>query len=264
MGHLVDYTTERGVALLTINDPPVNSYTHELLTDLDACITDARFDTDVSVVIITGHGENYFSAGANITMLREVDPGFRYNFFLCASETMTRIEHTPKLVIAALNGHAVGGGMEIALACDLRIARAHSGTIGLPELNLGLLPGGGGTQRLARFVSKGQAMQMILEGTKLDFEEARRIGLVNEVWETPTHTDFIERVVEYAHRFTAPGKSPLAVGRVKRAVQAAYELPIEQGQALERELHAQLLGSADADEGLAAWIAKRTASFQGR
>ena len=264
MGNLVNYQTDRGVALVTLNDPPVNAYTHEMLTELDGCITDARFDDDVHVIVVTGHGENYFCAGANIKMLREVDPGFRYNLFLYATETMNRLERTPKLVIAALNGDAVGGGFEIALACDLRVARGESGTVGLPEVNLGILPGSGGTQRIARVLGKGRAMQFVLEGNPVRFEEALPLGLVNHVWKTDTHAEFMDRVLDYAHGFTPPAKAPFAVGKIKRAIQSAYELPIDQGVCVESELLAQLLSSEDAQEGLVAWLEKRPAQFQGK
>ena len=123
MGTLVNYSTDKGVAVLTLNDPPVNAYPYEMFRELDHCILDARFDNDVHVLVITGHGDKYFSAGANINMLHESDPTFKYYVCRHANETVTRLEQTPKLVIAAINGHAVGGGLEIALACDLRIAR---------------------------------------------------------------------------------------------------------------------------------------------
>lgn len=264
MGNLVNYQTDRGVAVLTLNDPPVNAYTHEMLVELDAHITDARFDDDVQVVVVTGHGEHFFSAGANIKMLREVDASFRYNFFLYASETMSRIEHTPKLVIAALNGHAVGGGFEVAMACDLRIARGGAGSVGLPQIDLGLIPGSGGTQRLARFIGKGRAMQMLLEGEKLLFEDALALGLIDHVWNTATHAEFVERVLEHARRYTLPHKASNAVGKLKRALQAAYDLPLDQGVTLEQELEAQLCGSDDACEGLQAWLDKRRPAFQGK
>src|SRR6476469_7150950 len=150
MGTLVNYQTEKGVAVLTLNDPPVNAYSYEMLKELDTSILEARFDNDVHVIILTGHGDKFFSAGANINMLREADATFKYYFCLHANETITRLEQTPKLVIGALNGHAVGGGLEIALACDIRIARKGGGKVGLPEMNLGVLPGTGGTQRMAR------------------------------------------------------------------------------------------------------------------
>jgi len=167
MGTLVNYTTDKGVAVFTLNDPPVNAYTHEMFKELDAYILDARFDNDVHVLVITGHGEKYFSAGADINMLREADPTFKYYFCLHANETLNRLEQTPKLVIAAINGHAVGGGLEIALACDIRIARQGPYRIGLPEVNLGVLPGTGGTQRLSRVVGASRALEMMVEGETL-------------------------------------------------------------------------------------------------
>src|SRR5204862_6952862 len=124
---------------------------------------EARFDNDVHVMVLTGHGEKFFSEGANINMLRESDPTFKYYFCLHANETLNRLEHTPKLCIAALNGHTVGGGLEIAMARDLRVAKENAGKIGLPEVNLGVLPGTGGTQRLARLAGKAQAIEMMVK-----------------------------------------------------------------------------------------------------
>jgi enoyl-CoA hydratase/carnithine racemase len=261
---LVDYTTSEGVALITLNDPPVNGYTHEMMKDLDAAILEARFDNDVHVIVITGHGEKFFCAGANINMLRESDPTFKYYFCLHANETLSRLEHTPKLCVAALNGHTVGGGLEIALACDLRVARKGAGKIGLPEVSLGVLPGTGGTQRLARLIGKSRAIQLMAEGQTFDFETALTYGLVNDVWETASHQEFMHRVLEYARGFTPPNRAALAVGRIKRAVQTGLEVGLEQGLALERELQAQLFASDDAREGLAAFTGKRTPTFQGR
>jgi enoyl-CoA hydratase len=261
---LVDYVTEAGVALLTLNDPPVNGYTHEMMKDLDGAILEARFDNDVHVVVITGHGEKFFCAGANINMLRESDPTFKYYFCLHANETLLRLEHTPKLCIAALNGHTVGGGLEVALACDLRIGRRGAGKMGLPEVALGVLPGTGGTQRLTRLLGKSRAMQLMCEGTTFDFDTGLAYGLLNHVWETESHKDFMARVMEYARRFTPPARASLAVGSIKRAVQAALETSLEQGLALERELQAELFASADAREGIAAYSDKRTPNFQGK
>ena len=261
---LVDYVTEGGVALLTLNDPPVNGYTHEMMKDLDGAILEARFDNDVHVIVITGHGEKFFCAGANINMLRESDPTFKYYFCLHANETLLRLEHTPKLCIAALNGHTVGGGLEVALACDLRIARKNAGKIGLPEVSLGVLPGTGGTQRLTRLLGKSRAMQLMCEGSTFDFEAAAAVGLVNHVWETETHKEFMGKVFEYARKFTPPGRASLAVGRIKRAVQGAGEVALEQGLALERELQAELFASEDAREGIAAYTEKRAPVFRAK
>jgi enoyl-CoA hydratase/carnithine racemase len=142
--NLVDYAVEGGVATITLNDPPMNAYTHEMMKGLDEAILDARFDNEVHVIVITGHGEKFFCAGANIRMLSEVDSTYKYYFCLHSNETLSRLEQTPKLVIAAINGHCVGGGLEVALACDLRLARRGAGRLGLPEVNLGVLPGTGG------------------------------------------------------------------------------------------------------------------------
>src|SRR5437660_4592585 len=167
---LVDYRTDAGVATITLNDPPMNAYTHEMMKDLDDAILDARFDNDVHVIIVTGHGDKFFCAGANIQMLSEVDTTFKYYFCLHANETLNRLEQTPKLAIAALNGHTVGGGLEVALACDIRVARKGGGKIGLPEANLGLMPGSGGTQRLARLIGKSRAIQPMVESQNVDFQ----------------------------------------------------------------------------------------------
>ena len=144
---LVDYTVKNGVGTIELIDPPANTYTYEMMRDLDDAILKARFDETVHVIVIRGAGEKFFCAGANINMLKTVNPTFKYFFCLHANETLNRLEHTPKLVIAALNGHTVGGGLEIAMAADLRIARKGAGKLGLPEVTLGVLPGTGGTQR---------------------------------------------------------------------------------------------------------------------
>ena len=261
---LVDYRTDAGVATITLNDPPMNAYTHEMMKDLDEAILDARFDNDVHVIIVTGHGDKFFCAGANIQMLSEVDPTFKYYFCLHSNETLNRLENTPKLVIAALNGHTVGGGLEIALACDIRIARKGGGKIGLPEANLGLIPGSGGTQRAARLIGKSRAIQLMVEASNLDFERGLELGLVNYLWQADSRDAFQAKVVEYARRFLAPDKATLAVGKIKRAVQSGLEMGFDQALALERELQAELWATDDAQEGLRAYLEKRKPRFRGR
>ncbi len=261
---LVDYRTDAGVATITLNDPPMNAYTHEMMKDLDEAILNARFDNDVHVIILTGHGDRFFSSGANIQMLSEVDTTFKYYFCLHANETLSRLEQTPKLVIAALNGHTVGGGLEIALACDLRIARKGGGKIGLPEVNLGVLPGTGGTQRAARLIGKARALELMVEAQNLEFERALELGLVNHVWEADSREEFQGKVLDYARRFLPPDKATLAVGKIKRAVQSGLEMGFEQALALERELQAGLFESSDAKEGLRAYIEKRKPKFRGK
>src|SRR6201997_805714 len=229
---LINYRVEGGVAVIELCDPPANTYTYEMNRQLDEAILKARMDNDVYVIVLTGAGDKFFSAGANIKMLASVDPTFKYYFCLHANETLLRLEHTPKLVIAALNGHCVGGGLEVAMAADLRVARKDAGKIGLPEVNLGVLPGTGGTQRLSRLLGKSKAIELMVSGKTFSFDEAKQLGLVNEVFE---NAGFMERVMEYARQFCPPNKAAKAVGRIKRAVQTGWEIPLEAGLALERE-----------------------------
>ena len=264
MGTLIHYQTDKGVAVLTMTDPPANAYTHEMMKELDSAILEARFDADVHVIVITGHGEKFFCAGANINMLKEADESFKYYFCLHANETLSRLEQTPKLVIAAMNGHAVGGGLEIALACDLRVARKGPYHIGLPEVALGVLPGTGGTQRLSRAVGKAKAIEMMVEGKNVTAEQAQEMGLVNKVWEAANNEAFMKLVREYAHEFVPPNRAALAVGRIKRSVQSGSEGALEQGLALERELQAELFATHDAREGISAYVEKRKPTFRAR
>jgi enoyl-CoA hydratase len=264
-GSLVEYRVERGVAIFELNDPPANTYTYEMNKELDARILDARMDDEVYVIVLRGAGEKFFSAGANIKMLSEVTPAFKYMFCLHANETLLRFEQTPKLVIAALNGHTVGGGLEIAMAADIRIALQGAGRIGLPEVSLGVLPGTGGTQRLARLVGKTKAIELMVEGGLFDFEQAREWGIVNYVWPAEENGKrWWDRVMEYAWSLCPPNKAAKAAGRIKRAVQSGWEIPLESGLALERELQQQLFQSEDAKEGLAAYAEKRKPQFTGR
>src|SRR5213082_3725919 len=258
---LVNYRVDAGVAIIEMNDPPANTYTYEMNRQLDEAILKARMDNDVYVMLLTGAGDKFFSAGANIKMLSSVDPTFKYYFCLHANEMLLRFEHPPKLVIAAINGHCVGGGLEIAMAADIRIARKDAGKIGLPEVNLGVLPGTGGTQRLARIVGKSTAIEMMVKGETFSFDKAKELGLVNEVFAAD---DFWDQVMLYAKQFTPPHKASKAVGLIKRSVQSGAEVPFESGLTLERELQQQLFQSEDAKEGIAAYVEKRVAEFKGR
>jgi len=260
----VTYAVDGHVALLTLTNPPANGYSYEMMRDLDEAVLAARFDTEVQVIVLAGEGEKFFCAGADISMLHDVTPAFKYAFCLHANETMLRLEHTPKLVIAALGGHCVGGGLEIALSADLRVARKGSGRCGLPEVALGVLAGTGGTQRLARIVGKSKAIELMAKGELFDYETAQGLGIVGDLIEAESEADFLAAVLDYARSFCTPGKAALSVGHIKRAVQTGAELPLEAGLALERELQAKLFASDDAKEGIAAFIEKRDAAFQGR
>jgi enoyl-CoA hydratase len=260
----VDYKTADGVAVLTLNDPPANTYSYEMMQELDACVLKARMDESVQVIVITGAGEKFFCAGADIQMLADVTPVYKYYFCLHANETLSRLEQTPKLVIAAINGHCVGGGLEVAMAADIRIARKGAGRMGLPEVSLGVLPGTGGTQRLVRIVGKSKAIELMATGLLFDFERGHELGLVNQIIETEGIEQFAEMVHDYARQFTTPSKAAMAVGRIKRGVQTGDEIPLGYGLALERELQQQLFQSEDAREGLAAYVEKRKPQFKGK
>ena len=263
-GNLVQYRIHEGVALLTLNDPPANTYTYEMMQELDRSILAARMDESVEVIVITGNGEKFFSAGANINMLADVTPTFKYFFCLHANETLSRLEQTPKLVIAAINGHCVGGGLEIAMAADIRVARRGAGKMGLPEVSLGVLPGTGGTQRLARIVGKSRAIELMALGELFDFERGHELGIVNQIYEAESGETFLQRVLDYARQFTSPKKAAHAVGKIKRSVQTGAEIPFESALALERELQQQLFQSEDAKEGLDAYVNKREPKFKGK
>ena len=254
-----------GVAVLTLNEPPANTYSYEMMRELDAAILDLRMDPTVHVIVLTGAGDKFFCAGATIGMLKEATPEFKYYFCLHANETLNRLEQTPKLVIAALNGHAVGGGLEVAMAADLRIARANAGKIGLPEVGLGVLPGTGGTQRLARLVGKARAIELMTTGRLMTTDEAFVLGLVTAVWDDAKleGRTFLDAVVDYARTFAPPHKASMAVGRIKRAVQSGVEAGFGEGLALERELQQHLFESHDAKEGIAASLEKRKPEFSG-
>jgi enoyl-CoA hydratase len=255
---LVNYRVDAGVAVIEMDDPPANTYTYEMNRQLDDAILRARMDNEAHVIVVTGKGDKFFSAGANIRMLNSVDPTFKYYFCLHANEMLLRLEHTPKLVIAAINGHCVGGGLEIAMAADLRIARKDAGKMGLPEVNLGVLPGTGGTQRLSRIVGKNKAIELMVTGNTFTFEEGKEWGIVNDIFE---REGFMENVMEYARQFCPPNKASKAVGHIKRAVQTGWEIPLESALAVERELQQRLFSSDDAKEGIAAYVDKRPATF---
>src|SRR5215213_2406805 len=193
-----------GVCVIELNDPPANTYSYEMMREIDAAVLEARMDRAVHVIVLRGAGDRFFCAGANIGMLKEAEPEYKYYFCLHANETLNRLEQTPKLVIAALNGHTVGGGLEVAMAADIRIGRRSGGKIGLPEVNLGVLPGTGGTQRLARLVGKARAIEMMVTGRTLEFDEAQTLGLVNSVYESE---NFFEKVMEYARQFAPPNRA---------------------------------------------------------
>jgi enoyl-CoA hydratase len=258
---LIKYENDGGLAIIQMDDAPANTYTYEMMRQLDTAILRARMDESVHVIVLRGSGEKFFSAGASIPMLTKADPTFKYYFCLHANETLSRLEQTPKLVIAALNGHTVGGGLEIAMACDIRIAKKEGGKIGLPEVNLGVLPGTGGTQRISRIIGRARAIELMATGRTFSFEEALEFGLIHYIYERES---FWDDVVAYARQFCPPNKASRAVGRIKRAVVTGSEVGFGEALGIERELQQLLFTSEDAKEGLKAYVEKRQPEFKGK
>jgi enoyl-CoA hydratase len=259
---LVEYAVTNGVALLTLTDPPANTYSFAMMKQLDDAILRARFDEAVHVIVITGAGGKFFCAGANIQMLQDVTPTFKYAFCQHANETLQRLEQTSKLVIAAINGHCVGGGLEIALAADLRFAAKGAFKLGMPEVNLGVLPGTGGTQRLARLLGRAKAIELMIEGRTFYADEALALGLITKI--AATDGPFLHQVMGYAAQFVPPQRASRAVGHIKRAVISGLEMGLTEGLALERELQQRLFISEDAGEGIRAYNEKRPPVFKGQ
>lgn len=261
---LVTLDVADGIGTLTLNNPKANCYSYAMMRALDACVLDARMRDDVHVIVLTGQGDRFFCAGADIEELQTLTPTAKYYFCLHANETLMRLENTPKLVIAALNGHTVGGGLEVALAADIRLGRASAGKVGLPEVKLGVLPGTGGTQRLARALGRARSLELMATGELLTMEEAKAEGLLHRILDAPSAGEFQAAVREYAAQFVPPRGASKAVGLIKRAVQTGLEVGLAQGLCLERELQQQLFMSADAKEGMAANRERRDPTFSGR
>ncbi len=252
--HVTDH-----VGTIEIAKPKANTYDHAMMLELAQAIEEMRFDDAARVVVLSSAVPGFFSAGADIEMLKGSQPDFKAMFCLHCQETLNLFASTPKVVIAAINGHCVGGGLEIALSCDLRMMAKDSGKIGLPEVTLGVLPGTGGTQRLPRLIGASRALDLMITGRLLSPEEALQIGLVNYVYPKES---FVQDVTAYA---TALAHGPArAVSLIKRSVMEGVEMPLAAGLALERELQNRLFITDDAKEGLAAFVEKRKPTFKGR
>lgn len=261
MGKLVDYSAQDSIAVLQLDAPPANTCSYDLLRDLDDAILQARLDEKVHCIILRGKGDKFFCGGADIQMLKEKSSEFLYYFCLLLQETIRRLEVTPKIVIAALNGHALGGGLEMALGCDFRLAKRGASKIGLPEVNLGQGPGGGGTQRLPRILGYARAVELLTTGRLLSVEEALAIGLVHHVYDAETYWD---DVMDFARQFCPPNKPPRAIGKVKLAARASLETGIAEGVLIEHEILQPLYDSEDLKEGIDAFLNHRKAIYRGR
>jgi enoyl-CoA hydratase len=247
------------VGYIEIGKPKANTYDLAMMRELSDAIDELRFNEDARVIVLASTVPGFFSAGADIEMLKQSQPDFKAMFCLFCQETLDKFAKTPKVVIAALSGHTVGGGLEIALACDLRMMAKDAGTIGLPEVTLGVLPGTGGTQRLPRLIGTSRALDMMITGKRISPDEALAIGLVNYVYPKDS---FAQDVQAYASALAhGPAR---AISLIKRSVVEGVEMPLTAGLALERELQNRLFITEDAKEGLTSFTEKRKPNFKGR
>ena len=248
---------EGRVALLTVNRPDkMNALNGEVRCALIGALEELRKDDEVRVVVLTGAGEKAFIAGADIGEFKDARPAQQYEA-MQSGNIYSAMEEFPKPVIVMINGFCLGGGCELSMACDIRIASDRA-RIGQPEINLGLIPGGGGTQRLPRLVGEGRAMKMIYSGEMIGAEEAGRIGLVDEV--VPAE-QLRERTLEIARSIAS--KSPIALRAAKETILAARRMPMDEGLKFERAWFSLLFSTQDMDEGVSAFLEKRPAEFTG-
>jgi len=248
------------VAIAWLNKPKANTYDADLMRDLSAVVDDVRFDDDVDVCVLASKLDGMWSAGADINLLASSTPDYKAMFCLDCQETLNKLESTPKLFVAAIDGHCVGGGLEIALAADLRFASDGPWKIGLPEVTLGVLPGTGGTQRLPRLIGKSRAIDLMATGRTLGPKEALEWGILNRIFPRDA---FWKETLAFAEGLTYPVHAARAVGLIKRSVVEGTEMPLYEGLALERELQNRLFAMADAKEGFRAFLEKRKPKFVG-
>jgi enoyl-CoA hydratase/carnithine racemase len=250
---------ENGVASIHLNRPPANSYDRRFIDDLNSAIDEVRFDESVGAVVLTSDLPKFFSAGADINMFRSVTSKARAMTILHMHEVLLKIEHTPKVFIAAIGGHCLGGGLEIALATDFRFAAEGEYRLGVPEVTLGLLPGNGGTQRLPRLIGRQKAMELLLTGKPLNPATAASLGIVDRLVAA-------DRLLPEAVGFAASlaAGPTLAIGEIKLAAKQGVEMSLEGALGLERGGIFRLFETADAKEGLSAFAEKRKPSWKGQ
>ncbi|MDE5413878.1 enoyl-CoA hydratase [Alkalihalobacterium chitinilyticum] len=256
MGQLVSLKKEAGIGIVTIDNPPLNVLSQQVVTELNEVFTAIESDDEVVTVILTGAGNKAFMAGADIKEFPQSigQPNMKENV-MKTHEVLNHIDFLPKPTIAVLNGLTFGGGAELALTCDLRIAEEHS-QLGLPEIKLGIFPGGGGTQRLPRLVGEAKAKELMFIGDPITAEEAEKIGLVNKV--VPSGSG-MEAAMAVAKKIS--GYSLQALSRIKKAVDEGTNMEFNAGIEREAELFAEVFQTEDVREGVQAFIEKRRPVF---
>jgi enoyl-CoA hydratase/carnithine racemase len=250
---------EGRVGVIVLDRPPVNAYDYGFLREFAGVIDDVRADEDVHAVVVTSSSEKFFSTGADVGGFARGTTRSRMMTATLAHEAFRKMENTPFVFIAAIAGHCLGGGLELALACDLRFAAEGAYQIGLPETNLGLFPGSGGTQRLPRLVGLSRGMEMILDGRTMTPAQAKDVGLVDRLF--PDAAACRQGAIDYAAKIAA-GPS-VALGHAKLAITQGYGAPLDLGLAIEREAISRVFVSQDANEGIKAFGEKRKAEFTG-
>ena len=247
------------VGLLVLDRPPVNSYNYEFLREFASAIDDVRANEEIHAVVVTSASEKFFSAGADVSGFASGTTRSRFMVALLAHETFRKMENSPLVFLAAIAGHCLGGGFELALACDLRFAAEGSYQIGLPETNLGLFPGSGGTQRLPRLIGLSKGIDMIVNATTVSPAKAHELGIVDRLF--PDAAACRDGAIEYASRLAAG--PTVAIGHAKMAITQGFGAPLDVGLAIEREAISRVFVSHDADEGIKAFGEKRKAEFKG-
>lgn len=254
----VDFRTEGNIGYISLNKPPANSYDLEFMRELRDAVDQAEKNDDVRVVIVDSANEKFFSAGADVKAFMQHSTDENMDMVSFAHEALAHLAEIPKIFIAQIGGHALGGGLEIALACDLRFGAESGYTVGLPEANLGLLPGNGGTQRLPRAIGMSKAIDLMVTGSQIDPQEAKELGILDRVFPAE---ELADETRSYAERL-ANGATK-AIGNIKLAVRRGLERPIEEGLEIERELLEELFETEDAGEGLEAFAEDRKPEFKG-
>lgn len=255
----VRFEKQDRVGMIVLDRPPVNSYDYEFLRELAAAIDDARADEAIHAVVVSSASEKFFSPGADVSKFASGTQRSRVMTATLAHETFRKMENTPFVFIAAITGHCLGGGLELALACDLRFAAEGSYQIGLPEVTLGLFPGSGGTQRLPRIVGLSKGLDMIVEGRTMAPAAAKELGLVDRLF--PDAAACRQGALDYATKI-ASGPN-VAIGHAKLAITQGFGAPLDLGLAIEREAISRVFASADANEGIKAFGEKRKPNFTG-
>lgn len=248
-----------GVGYIRLHRPPANSHDLQMILEFDRAVLATRFDDDVKVVVLGSELDRFFSAGADIKEL-QTEPPYRTGLLSqTTKEIIMRIRSIPKVFIAQIEGHCMGGGLEFALACDLRFSSDGPQKFGMPEIHLGMIPGEGGTQLLGRAIGMTQALELMLDGGSFDVHKAHELGLVDRIFPADSTA---EETMKYAQKIV---NGPVrAAGFTKIALTEGLEMPLHGAFAFERQLQNELLGQADAAEGVAAYVEKRTPNFPGR